>query len=127
MKYIIIREKFITRGFVRSHPDWIFLFGDNIARQGSGGQAKEMRGEPNVIGIPTKYAPHMFPNAFMTDDRLEFNIERINEAFRSIPAPPRTICIPSDGIGTGLAKLEESAPQTFAHLRSCLEYLEHEI
>lgn len=124
MRYTIVKEKFITRDFVRSHPDWIFLFGDNVARVGMAGQAKEMRGEPNSVGIPTKYAPHMFPNAFMTDNRLDFNIERINEAFSLLPPPPKTICIPVDGIGTGLAKLQEKAPRTFAHLTRCFEFIE---
>ena len=44
----------ITREFVRNHPDFIFVFGDNLAKKGLGGQAREMRGEPNAVGIATK-------------------------------------------------------------------------
>ncbi len=45
-----------TRAYIRAHPDWLFVFGDNMMRRGFGGQAAEARGEPNAIGIATKRA-----------------------------------------------------------------------
>jgi hypothetical protein len=50
----VIRLKHITREMVRADPSTVFVFGDNMARNGLAGQAKEMRGEPNAIGVPTK-------------------------------------------------------------------------
>jgi len=47
----ILYQDQIKRDDLRAHPDRIYLFGDNVARQGRGGQAKEMRGEPNALGI----------------------------------------------------------------------------
>jgi len=47
-------EKHITRQMLRAEPGTLWVFGDNLQRKGLGGQAKEMRGEPNAIGIPTK-------------------------------------------------------------------------
>jgi hypothetical protein len=35
----IERIKYITREFVQSNPDKVFLFGDNLERVGMGGQA----------------------------------------------------------------------------------------
>lgn len=63
---IEIRDR-VTRETVRTERDKIFLFGDNLLEQGFGGQAAEMRGEENTVGIPTKKAPSNDPNSFFTD------------------------------------------------------------
>ena len=57
----------ITRDMLRSEPRKIFLFGDNLARWGLGGQAKEMRGEPNAHGITTKRFPGIDHKDFFSD------------------------------------------------------------
>ncbi len=63
----IRREPHITRQMVRAEPEAYWVFGDNLARKGLGGKAREMRGEPNTIGIVTKRAPTMNPEAFFSD------------------------------------------------------------
>jgi hypothetical protein len=113
---VVEKQKFIRRQDLKANPGKIYLFGDNLQQQGLGGQAKEMRGEPNAIGIPTKIKPAMTPDSFMTDKNYESNIKSIDEAFAKIPVGA-TIVIPSDGLGTGLAKLNTSAPNTFAYLQ----------
>lgn len=105
----------ITRSTLRTNSDKIFLFGDNLLQIGYGGQAKEMRGEPNAIGIPTKKKPSMSPDSFFTDDEYESNIIAIGKAFNKIP-DNCTIVLPQAGLGTGLAELPEKAPKTFAYL-----------
>ncbi len=112
-------RKLITREDVRAEPDKIFLFGDNLKQSGFGGQAKEMRGEANARGIPTKKEPANARTSFFTDKEFEANKKAIDEAFGKIP-PGKTIVIPKGGIGTGLASLEEKAPQTFAYLNEKL-------
>lgn len=115
---IEIRE-LITRENVRAEPDKIFLFGDNLKKAGYGGQAKEMRGEANARGIPTKKEPMMRPTSFFTDKELAANKKVIDEAFGKIPEG-KTIVFPKSGIGTGLANLAEKAPQTFTYLNKKL-------
>ena len=115
---IEIRE-FITRAEVRAEKDKIFLFGDNLTERGFGGQAKEMRGEENAVGIPTKKAPSNHSNSFFTDKEFAANKQAIDEAFSKIP-PDKTIVIPKAGLGTGLAQLQEKAPNTFAYLNEKL-------
>jgi len=105
----------ITRSIVRANPDKIFLFGDNLIHIGYGGQAKEMRGEANARGIPTKKKPSMLPDSFFTDNEYDDNIKAIDKAFSKIP-PNHTIVIPMAGLGTGLARLPEKAPRTFKYL-----------
>lgn len=112
-------QRHITRKNLRENPDKVYLFGDNLAKRGMGGQAKEMRGEPNAIGIPTKKYPTMNDKAFFTDDELESNKAYIMKALGTIPKN-KTVVIPSTGLGTGLAQLDKRAPKTYAFL---LEYL----
>jgi len=115
---IEIREH-ITRDDVRAEKDKIFLFGDNLTGRGFGGQAAEMRGEENAVGIPTKKAPSNNPNSFFTDKEFAANKKAIDEAFGKIPSD-KTVVIPKAGLGTGLAQLEEKAPLTFGYLNEKL-------
>ena len=123
--------KMITRSYVQEHPDFIFLFGDNLQKRGMGGQAKEMRGEPNAIGIPTKKKPTMDEDAFFTDKELEENKAHIDHAILEIwnikdeyDNKKDVIVIPEDGLGTGLAQLPERAPKTYAYLKKRIQALE---
>ncbi len=128
MTCVVQRIKFITREYVRSNLDKLFLFGDNLERKGFGGQAAAMRGEPNAIGIPTKKSPNLAKTAFFTDEEFELNKAAIDEAFARVLTAfkdaNQVIVIPADGIGTGRAQLDKRAPQTFAYLRQRLAKLE---
>jgi uncharacterized protein YeaO (DUF488 family) len=109
----------ISREDVRAEKEKVFLFGDNLTGRGFGGQAKEMRGEENVVGIPTKKFPNNNPSAFFSDRELAANVKAIDKAFDRIP-PGKTIVIPKAGLGTGLAGLQEKAPETFVYLNEKL-------
>jgi hypothetical protein len=70
----MLRREAIILHEGRSMPivfrQWItpfYVFGDNGRRIGFGGQAKEMRGQPNAIGVATKWEPSNRPNAFFSD------------------------------------------------------------
>lgn len=118
MKYyrtntIIKKEK------VRENPDVLYLFGDNDLRRGLGGQAKEMRYEPNTLGISTKKVPSNDPSAFKTDNEFEENVLILQEDFKKVheailSGKYKAIVIPP--IGVGLAKLPLYAPKTYAVL-----------
>ena|SRR5690606_37435257 len=123
----LLYMKRYTRAYIKEHPDWLFVFGDNLARSGLGGQAAEARGEPNAIGIATKRKPTMEPDAFLTDDeRNAWFAEERRTLARLMKAAKngRTIIWPLDGIGTGLARLEANAPGIWSdieHLRLSIE------
>ena len=127
MRYRVVRMKWITRVFVREHRDHIFLFGDNLARRGFGGQAAVMRDEPNAVGIPTKKLPSNSENAFFADAEFEQNKAAIDQAFERLSVmcltTDQVIVIPANRIGTGRAQLESRAPLTFAYLQKRLEDL----
>jgi hypothetical protein len=116
----------ISRAEIRATATfgYVFLFGDNLQRRGRGGQALHMRGEPNAIGIPTKRAPSMHESAFFSDDDFDANCAAIDAAFALIPADATVVVIPSAGLGTGRAQLQQRAPRTWAHLQICLRRLE---
>ena len=100
----------ITRDMLRAEPDALFVFGDNMDRRGMGGQAAEMRGEPNAVGIPTKWSPTMRPDAFLTDaDMLRWLRETAPEFVRLFTHQGKIVW-PRAGIGTGMARLQECAP-----------------
>lgn len=127
MRCKVERMRFISREYVRAHPEKVFLFGDNLERRGFGGQAAAMRGEPNAFGIPTKKSPRNADAAFFTDREFEQNKAAIDDAFtRLIGAASdaiRSIVVPSNGLGTGRARLDKRAPRTFAYLQGRLAEL----
>lgn len=129
MKHKVERVSIITSRYVRRNSDKLFLFGDNLLRLGLGGQAREMRGEPNAIGIPTKKRPARTPDSYFTDDEFEENRAAIDQAFRQVceklrdSGVPGVLVIPSAGLGTGRAELQQRAPRTFAYLEMKLNEL----
>ena len=113
----LILQKYILRADLKANPEALYAFGDNEERRGFGGQAAEMRGEPNAIGIATLKAPHIF----WTDNDLADNIDVIDDDIHPLLdalAAGRVVVFPLDGVGTGLARLQERAPRTFAHLQA---------
>lgn len=125
------RLKIITRSMLRENPDTLFVFGDNMIGKGFGGQAKEMRGEPNAVGIPTKLFPGMSEVDFFRDDNFEAAKIKIDAAFVRLFAHIShggEIVWPADGIGTGLAQLPSRAPKIWKLIeenRVALEASQH--
>lgn len=116
--------KFIKRSDVKKNHDKFFVFGDNNMHLGIGGQAKEMRGEPNAIGVRTKKTPGIDPSAYYTDNEFDDNKQKIDLDLNYIEmllSEENTVVFPKDGIGTGLAKLQEKAPKTFEYLQNRLK------
>lgn len=111
-----------TRQLVRLHPDTLFVFGDNMVGRGFAGQARACRGEPNAVGIPTKWYPAMDPRAFFTDDDLPKVKSTIDARFLRCVDHLRTggiVACPPE-IGTGLAQLPTRAPRIYTYITRCL-------
>jgi len=115
-------KDFISREEVKNNRHKIYIFGDNLQEVGYGGQAKDMRGEFNAIGIPTKISPYKY----FTDDDYDKVVRLIKIRFSIIEGHLQcghTIVIPSAGIGTGRAKLAEKAPKIWKVVKENLEKL----
>lgn len=100
--------KWISREMLQQDPGARFVFGDNRERWGMGGQAASMRGEPNAIGVATLYAPGKYYHA---DDPLALSTVASDLSRVALALDEgRTVFVPFDGLGTGLARLLENAP-----------------
>lgn len=116
---IVIRQKMIYRADLQANPHILYVFGDNLQRVGMGGQAGEMRGEPNAFGFATKRDPGMSEDSFFYDDNgadtdaVFSEFVRIRGVLINRPFAYSGIVVPSDGLGSGLARLNETAPNLY--------------
>lgn len=98
----------------KDNPRKLYIYGDNQAGWGKGGQAI-IRDEPNTFGISTKYSP----SQYYTDDRFEENsdylIKEIDELFFLLKNYD-VLVFPKYGLGTGLSQMQKYAPKSFIFL-----------
>mgnify|MGYP001591610367 CR=1 FL=1 len=114
------KTKVLSVERVRENPKSAYLFADSLSGKGKRGQAV-IRDEPNAFGIPVKktYSGRLM---HFSDDDFVTNKEAIDAAFDAIP-DDMDVVVPSAGLGSGAAKLEEKAPKTFAYIESKIEEL----
>lgn len=118
------RREWVTRAMLQREPKTLFVFGDNLARFGMGGQAKEMRGEPNAIGLPTKRSPMQYlSDADLNRVRVASH-DDINTLKWHLETGG-TVVWPAAGIGSGLASLKIKAPAVQKFYDNVLGELEH--
>jgi hypothetical protein len=123
-------DKIVLRSELKANPTTLYLFGDNDIRKGLGGQAKEMRGEPNAIGVSTKKLPARGEEAYKSDTELEKNKKIITNDINRAIAEWNTgkynkLIIPQ--MGVGLAELPTRAPETYKFLQQELKRLEDQV
>jgi hypothetical protein len=120
----VIFQKWIKREDARRNPEVLYVFGDNVRRVGRGGQAAELRGEVNAVGVATKYSPSScFGNtpAQITAQAKIIDID-MKPLFEHL-LKGGIVVWPSDGIGTGLAGLPTYAPESFEYIKGKLAAL----
>lgn len=115
-----VEEGRYTRALLRSNPDKIYVFGDNMKRYGKRGQAI-IRDEPNAFGIATKRYPSMDNWAFFSDREDEFDcvINDLRKLYKL--SKTHIIVFPVAGIGTGLARMEEKSFSLWSKMNSILK------
>lgn len=105
-----------SKELLASYPNYLFVFGDNQMRVGTGGQAI-IRNCHNALGLVTKRAPSTNIDAYMTGTPEDYNavnddIERIKKLMEE----GNPIIFPASGLGTGLAALNVHAPELLAYI-----------
>ena len=123
----LIYRRIVFRQEVRDAPFTLFVFGDNVERRGLGGQAAEMRGEPNAVGMPTKHQPSRQADAYFADADFALAKPHIDKAMMRLAGHLRaggTVVWPKAGIGTGRADLERRAPRIWRYIERCRRALE---
>jgi hypothetical protein len=111
------------RQLIQSMRDCLFVFGDNMIRVGYGGQAGAARDEPNAVGIVTKRLPSNTTESFLYDRDLDEVAPIIDQDFERLYQHNGLVYWPIDGIGTGLARLNETAPAIMQYIESKLYML----
>lgn len=118
----LILQSRVYRSDLKANPRCLYVFGDNEQRVGLGGQAAEMRGEPNAIGVATLVAPGCFWADIDSQRQCCVIDGDIGPIFTALH-DGKCVIFPRDGIGTGLADLERRSPLTFAYLLANVEQL----
>ena len=123
---MIIYQTRVDRLDLQNNPGVMYLFGDNDQRKGLGGQAAEMRGEPNAVGVRTKKTPSMGSEAFYDDNEWDQNTSKIIADLMPVVEHLQNggvVIIPVDGIGTGLSMMQSVCPKTFEYLQKAIKAL----
>lgn len=123
---IVIFNGFWTVDDVKNNRHCLFVYGDNDAKIGRGGQAI-IRDEKNTIGIPTKKYPARQVYSYYTDTELETNKFKIDSAILNIIQNSKGyqyIVLPSERFGSGLSELPTRAPMTYKYLQMRVSQLE---
>lgn len=125
----LLRPARVTRADLRANPTTLYVFGENMVRRGLGGQAREMRGEPNAVGVPTKWFPSRDAHSYFRDRDFENNLVMsiIRNQFGRLYLwlkQGNNVAIPADGLGTGLAELPKRAPRIHAYIEERIRQLQ---
>lgn len=94
--------RLITPEWLREHPEYIFVFGDNLRRWGKKGAAI-CRDEPNAYGFITKKYPSNRDDSFYRPEEYEevFRKEFIKLQVYIMETPDKTFLV--SRLGAGLA------------------------
>src|SRR5574344_1389260 len=122
MKNKVEMQKIFSVKDCNNNPNKIYIFGDNLCGIGKDGQAI-IRDCSNAFGIPTKRAPSMNSNAFFSDQFDEY--EAVKAKIEKLITLDRyktdiTFVFPTAGLGTGLAKMNQTSPKLFEYMNKTL-------
>lgn len=120
MKPLILVSRKFSVEQCRINFDTCFVYGDNLEREGNGGQAI-IRDQINSCGFATKKRPSGMENSFFTDDEYEENCKIIEEEIIRVnkyveEKAYKAIAFPFFGLGTGLSEMPIRCPRTFFYL-----------
>lgn len=112
----VVRQTWIIRDDLRANQGIIYVYGDNAAREGQRGLARQMRHEPNAHAISVSWGPFE-PFTLPTFDRAASLID--NDLSALIERQPRLIVWPL----TGLVPDFQSMPEELRrHLRQQIRF-----
>lgn len=104
----------------RINFDCLFIYGDNLERIGTAGQAC-IREQINAVGLCTKKKPGGNSEDYFTDKEFDENCILIDEEIEKIKKymeekEYKAIGFPWMGLGTGLSAMQTKCPKTFCYL-----------
>lgn len=106
---------------IETHPDKIFVFGDNLIKKGKGGQAM-IRDAQNAFGIPTKRLPSMSQDSFFSDKEEEdLAVLASLRTLYTMSLKGKEIVFPLDGLGSGLAEMDKRSPILYKKMNNIIK------
>lgn len=123
MENKIIIPHHISRSFIRSHQEYIFVYGKDYYEIGMMGQMWVAHQEPNCFGIPTctKLCPS---NKQYLNDYNNLHMQRLVDALSKIPNDGRPIIV-FRRIGMGCSRMFELAPVLYSFMMKELSLIKH--
>jgi hypothetical protein len=117
MGEVILLPYRITRRFIQSHPEWIFLYGCDYANKSFFGQSYSAFNEPNAFPIPTLLKVcNSSSDKRWRDSDFEDVKKKIDERISNVPRDGRPI-IPFPKIGMGDSDMFKCAPALFNYMQ----------
>lgn len=125
----VVRVRSLHLQSVRANPGTLFVFNDNMQRYGGPALARQIRGEPNAVGIPTKREPanresSYFKNGDLDAQDVRMAIQGALDRLQEHLDNGGNVVLPVEGIGTGLAGLRDHAPLIYRMVNGRLQELE---
>lgn len=111
----------INRVFVRDHPNWIFVYSNDLIERGLEGMVWHFKGFSNAFMVPT--AQKICANSIYFRD-TGFTENAIREAVAKIPSDKGPI-IPVPKIGLGCSRMKELAPLSYELLWNLLNQIKY--
>ena len=128
LKPKIVLPRYVQRGFVLKHPEWVFLHGHDYMDKGFFGQS-EIAHEENVVAIPVCYKfCHSSSNRFFSDGEFVLYSGYMDAAFRQAVqiANGRPI-LPLRRMGQGCSRMQEFCPKLYQHLQMRLREVSYPV
>ena len=117
---ITVVDGWYNKRWLMTTPKSLFIFGDNMVGEGTGGQAI-IRHCPNAFGIPTKRLPSRYPQSYMADKEDELQAINIRlDLLKTMEDHYEEFIFPEAGLGTGLAEMPTRSPAWFKHINEQL-------
>lgn len=114
LPFRIRRQTWITRADLQANRDFIYVYGDNVKRDGRRGLAREMRGEPNAHAISVSWGPF---DPFLPDTLAEAKREIENDLMALAEKSAACVIWPMAGIVPEFLTMPDDAHQ-FLRLRA---------
>lgn len=121
----IILPLYISRGFISSHREWIFVYGASNDGKGFFGQTYCCHGEPNAFPVPTMFKIcNSATNKYFDDNQYDYFVKFIDDKLSNIPLNRGPI-IPFRNIGRGHSEMYLKAPKLYEHLMFKLSLIQY--
>lgn len=115
----------ITQSFIRAHPEWIFVYGMDVAGNGALGQVVVCAGELNCFPVYTRWKGCK-SNGYFQDSQIA-QIQDANNLLISLISTLslNKVIIPFPKIGRGASRMFELAPISYKWLMAELDEIKY--